>query len=365
MEILGYSERGMINSLFYEMKYSENNLRLLNDFLSLVSFPYSGGTFQVSEVKMLIEQSFSDFGDADAVILVKNHGFEQVIFIEAKVKTYQKPYWSILDEFEEFKSGIEINELNSSNLFVQLYHKVRFAKALQIGGIRKLQSGVMFPDCSSKIERKIGQNKVVLNAVEQLKGYCKDALFIALVPDDISRLKDFYQGTLEEYCPEGFQDWDVMNWGYLSWNQVEEFCKRNNLKETVRNFEFNEGQIYNSYLSPTKTISFQEWSRENVFELMSKLNEKQRKLMEILVEGGGKEKQGVILQKLGSLGGKGTSSSLQKIKMGINSKSVCGKLLPEGSGSGENGIHRIVANAYEWIEEWFQNGPREHSEDKP
>ena len=84
---------------------------------------------------------------------------------------------------------------------------------------------------------------MVLNAVEELKGYSKDALFIALLPDDISNLKDFYQVTLREYRPEGFQEWDVKNWGYLSWNQVEEFCKRNNLKETVRNFEFNEGQI--------------------------------------------------------------------------------------------------------------------------
>ena len=136
MEIIGYSERGMINSLSYELKFSENNLRLLNDFLSLVSFPYFRVPFQISDVKILIEPSFSDFGDADAVILVNNPGVKQVIFIEAKVKTYQKPYRGILDEFKEFKSGIKTNKVNSSNLFVQLYHKVRFVKALQLGGIR-------------------------------------------------------------------------------------------------------------------------------------------------------------------------------------------------------------------------------------
>ena len=74
MEIIGYSERGMINSLSYELKFSENNLRLLNDFLSLVSFPYFRVPFQISDVKILIEPSFSDFGDADAVILVNNQG---------------------------------------------------------------------------------------------------------------------------------------------------------------------------------------------------------------------------------------------------------------------------------------------------
>ncbi len=77
-------------------------------------------SFQISDVKIVIEPSFSDFGDADAVILVNNQGVKQVIFIEAKVKTYQKHYWSILDEFEEFKSGIKANKVNSSNLFVRL-----------------------------------------------------------------------------------------------------------------------------------------------------------------------------------------------------------------------------------------------------
>jgi len=118
MEILGYSERGLINSLFYELKYSPNNLQLLNSLLSLVSFPYQKVNFQISEAKILIEQSFSDFGDADLVLLVSNFKSKQVIFIEAKVKTYQRDYWNIL---EEFKRGVEKDKVSSSNLFVQLY----------------------------------------------------------------------------------------------------------------------------------------------------------------------------------------------------------------------------------------------------
>ena len=72
MEILGYSERGLINSLCYELRYSQDNLQLLNNFLSLVSFAYRTVNFQISEAKILIEQSFSDFGDADLVLLVNN-----------------------------------------------------------------------------------------------------------------------------------------------------------------------------------------------------------------------------------------------------------------------------------------------------
>jgi hypothetical protein len=103
---------------------------------------------------------------------------------------------------------------------------------------------VQFPRCSSKIYRKIGNNKVVLKAVNQLMGYCKDALFIALAPDDVSNLRNFYADTLKNYSHEEFQEWDIRNWGYLSWAQVEEFCKRYNLEGTLKIFKWNEGQIY-------------------------------------------------------------------------------------------------------------------------
>jgi len=244
MEIVGYSERGIINSLFYEMKFSQNHLQLLNDFLYMVSFPYRPVDFEITETTMLIEQSFSNFGDADAVLLLDNRGDKQVVFLEAKVKTFQKRYWSILREFEEFKRGIDENSVSSSNLFAQLYHKVRLVKALQAGGVSKLQVGVEFPTCSSKERRRIGNNRVVLEAVHQLERYCRDALFVALVPDDIANLRAFYDRTLKDYRPPRFPEWHIASWGYLSWSQVEEFCKRHDLRGTLRTFEFNEGQIY-------------------------------------------------------------------------------------------------------------------------
>lgn len=243
IEILGYSERGIINLLFYEILFSENNLQLINDFLSLVSFPYRKVNFSISDVTVLIEQSFSDFGNPDAVLLINNDGKKQVIFVEAKVKTSQKPYWKIYEEFEAFRTGI-YGKMDSSNLFTQFYHKVRFIKALQNGGITMLKDGIPFPECSSKTVRKIGDNKVVLKAVDQLTEYSKDVLFIALVPDDISSLRDFYIDTLKDYNPEELEDWEVVNWGYISWAQVKEFCDKYFLKTTLKTFEFNEEQIY-------------------------------------------------------------------------------------------------------------------------
>lgn len=263
MEIIGYSERGIINSLFYEIKYSQKSINLFNQFLSLMSFPYRTVDFQISEVKILIEQSFSDFGDADVLLLLDNQDKKQVIFIEAKVKTFQKSSWNIKDEFDKFKalfienkqeaSKISKSSSSKSNLFVQLYFKVKMVQALQTGGMNQLKEGVVFPECLSKqdkrtqkrcLPRKIGNNEVVLTATKLLLPYSKDALFVALVPSNTSELNKFYQGTLKNYRLSKNKDWGVENWGYISWADVKKFCKKNRLENTLRVFEFNKGQIY-------------------------------------------------------------------------------------------------------------------------
>lgn len=245
MQILSYSERGIIKSLFYEISYSHNSLQLLNRFLGLIYFPYKTINFRISEAKILIEQSFSDFGDPDALLLLTNNGIKLAAFIEAKVKTSQRLSWLISQEFEEFTKGINVNDMNSSNLFTQLYYKVRLVKALQKGGTDLLKKGVHFPEWSSRKYRRIGNNKVVLKAVDLLSNYCEDAVFIAIVPDNISSIKDFYQNTLKNYNPIGLQEWDITNWGCISWGEVERFCTVNNLQRVMENFRFNEGQIYN------------------------------------------------------------------------------------------------------------------------
>ena len=259
MEVVGYSERGVINSLFYEIKYSQNNLRLLNGLLSCIFFPYRSVNFEISDARILIEQSFSDFGAADAVVLVENKSRKQAMFIEAKVNAFKN--WDISKEFGKFtktiekirekirrnKDAKEIKKLKDdigSNLFLQLYSKTRMVKTLQKGDIVQLQEGIQFPEMSTKDKRKIGDNEVVLKVVSQLKPYCKDAFFVVVVPEDISRLRRFYQDTLKNYSPTGFQEWDVRSWGYISWAGVEDFCRRYGLKETLKVFEFNKGQIY-------------------------------------------------------------------------------------------------------------------------
>lgn len=79
VEIVGYSERGLLNPLFYEIRSSPSSLQLLANLLSLIYFPRVGVDFRIRGAKILIEQSFSDFGDADAVLLIDNEGAEQSI----------------------------------------------------------------------------------------------------------------------------------------------------------------------------------------------------------------------------------------------------------------------------------------------
>ncbi|MCR4424135.1 MAG: hypothetical protein WHU95_07125 [candidate division WOR-3 bacterium] len=249
MEITGYSERGMINSLFYEINYLPGNQALLNEFISLVSFPYRDVHFKLkNDVKILIEQSFSDFGVADAVLLINNDGHKQSVFIEAKVKTSHRKFRSLDKEFNDFKHGLK-DEVDSSNLFTQLYHKTRLFKKLQSGGTAALEElkekGIPFPQCSTKKIRKIGKNGVVLRAVNIILGeYLDDAFFVALVPVDPSDAKRFYEMDFKNYNPPDFQDWSIKNWGYLTWKDVEDFCRKNDLKATQRNFQFNQGQIF-------------------------------------------------------------------------------------------------------------------------
>lgn len=251
IKILGYSERGLINSLIYELKFSGHGLALLNDLLSMIKFPYLNDTikFQITEATVFNELNLSDFGQPDIVLLITNNNINQTIFIEAKVKTSQSPCWKIAEHFNLFDEGINKKSVDSSNLFTQLYHKVRFINALKANGIKQLQEGIQFSDSSTKELRKIGYNDIVLKAIEKIMSYSNNVLYVALIPGDDKELEGFYNTTLKSYRPNDLKDWNITNWGYISWQTLEKFCKEKNLETTINNFDFNKsnlkkGQIY-------------------------------------------------------------------------------------------------------------------------
>ena len=251
MEIKGYSERGMVNSLFYEMRCREDGNDLLNEFISLIKFPKYYQGFKVSGEAVYIEQSYSDFGPADAVVLVENLYKKQSLFVEAKVKTMSHKAWKIQDEFKGFLDGIKKHNYTSaratvyySNLFTQLYYKMRMVKAVEREGLSGIKRGVSFHECFGKTKRKIGSNKIVLKAVENLLLYMDDSFFVLLVPDTEMNLGNFFRDMNFNFGSSELVEWDISHWGYLTWEAVEKFCERHQMTSTLENFEHNRGQIY-------------------------------------------------------------------------------------------------------------------------
>jgi hypothetical protein len=191
---------------------------------------------------VLVEQSLSDFGDADAILLLDRQGAKSAVFLEAKVKTAQAAAWRLQDEFAQFQAGLK-STLNSSNLFTQLYHKVRFVEAARSGDGRALVSGVAFPSCSTKKRRRIGDNPVVLQAVKEITPYLGDVSYVAIVPDVRNEVERFRRDVLDPFRPPGLDRWDTTRWGFLCWSEVRSFCESEGLRRTVEVLDFNRVQI--------------------------------------------------------------------------------------------------------------------------
>ncbi len=118
MEVFGYSERGIVNSILYD----NNAIRILNLIFEKMKFADSEKERPLLDntTKIFVEQSLSDYGEADAI--VTNNDW--IIFIEAKVNAHQG--WSILKEMKAFSLQLLQNDgvkKNNSNLIIQLYFK--------------------------------------------------------------------------------------------------------------------------------------------------------------------------------------------------------------------------------------------------
>ena len=242
--ILGYSERGIVNALLYEIQNSKNSNPLIKILLERATFPYRDKVdFNISTAEILIEQSFSEFGDADIVFLLNTGKHKITVFAEAKVKPSQTPVWKIKDEFDKFVTGTT-SKLGSSNLFTQLYHKLRMIDTLSKGGLASLKNDVAFPTCSSMTLRKIGSNPVVLRSIKKVSHYLEDAYFLAIVPDKPSNLEDFFSNDLKHSNLTNLPGWNLTSYGYLAWSDIMNFCIDHKLEKTLRVFKFNEGQIF-------------------------------------------------------------------------------------------------------------------------
>jgi hypothetical protein len=247
MNVIGYSERGLVNALFYEMARlpQEKARDVLQELLTdEARFPFTDRPPPFGQVEVLLEQSFSDFGNADALVLIDGQPNRPCsMFIEVKVKTCQLPRWQVAAEFSLFQAGLALRA-SSSNLFTQLYHKVRLVQGLRQGGIPAVKHGIEFPPWSSKQRRRIGRNDVVLGATALLEAKMAKVFYLMIVPDSLGNVAAFFPNLLNVPHETLRDAWDVSTYGFLTWEQIKAFCERNQLARVLEAFRFNQGQIY-------------------------------------------------------------------------------------------------------------------------
>ena len=192
----------------------------------------------------------------------ENSGKKQAIFLEAKVKTYSGK-WDIVKEFTKFKDlkGKDRNGnkiIPTSNLFTQLYFKNRLWYELKNNNGIKLDEGIKFIN-TTKSRRKIGKNKIVLKAVDYLRGYIDESFYLGIIPNTQNKIDIFIKKKFipsQSKLKKNLTNWNNTNWGFLAWKDIHKFCRKKGLKNTWNVFEFNfyedetnpnksKGQIYN------------------------------------------------------------------------------------------------------------------------
>ena len=252
MKLYGYSERGLVNALCYDCVHYPNGETLLTEMLQEACFPLltdKPNFATISHATFLVEQSLSDFGDCDLIILCDtNEGKKFAVYCEFKRGTR----WSLNEEWKKFTVRVEntIREKLTSNLFCQLYFKERFASELADASSQSLAQGLEFDEplniAGGSGRRKIGCNKTVLRAVDLIRPYASEPFFLMVTPQqmDPNEVASFVQQANE--WQGGVRGWSTRRWGHLGLSALHESCKRNPeaFSHTLEVFEFNHGQLY-------------------------------------------------------------------------------------------------------------------------
>jgi len=170
MKIVGYSERGAMNALFY-------GIALANDEEAFAEFLRISRIYNhASNVEFFMEFSMSEFGSPDLLVTFNTNEQKQILFIEAKASC-GKRY-----ELEEALSSFKRTEIYqerfdgySSNLYYQLSMKHLFFENLPNSINRNDTLGI------DGRTHKIGDNFVVKEICNKIKD-CQVAHYIAIVP---------------------------------------------------------------------------------------------------------------------------------------------------------------------------------------
>lgn len=182
MKIIGYSERGAMNALFY-------GLAKQNDTNGLKKILYLAGIKdydKYDKFTLYAEFSLSQFGDPDLVIIAEKPE-KTVFFIEAKASCCKE--YNLNDEYKKhddyFKSD-KYKKGQTSNLFFQFKLKQYFFK----NEYENIDNQIKFSgNWNNKNKRKLGTNPIVNKFANIIKD-CKKAYYIAIIPKQYNNTKN-------------------------------------------------------------------------------------------------------------------------------------------------------------------------------
>ena len=218
MKIIGYSERGAMNALFYRMAYKKTGKENMREFLKLANIENPD---KFSDFEIYNEFSLSEFGDPDLVIIAKQKEGKSpvVFFIEAKVSACNG--FRINTAYNNYK---KIN-CDTSNLFYQIKQKEALFNVRREIPTHTEKSTT--PIDTVMGSRNIGNNPVVRKFADYLKE-CSGAEYIAIIPA-VSGEED-----------EPWKDEDFPNLRIVYWEDL--YAKFKGLKPFIETIEYNQAE---------------------------------------------------------------------------------------------------------------------------
>ena len=191
MKIIGYSERGAMNALFYGIANDENNGE---DNLKKILGDLAGIEGEFHDFVIYNEFSLSEFGNPDMMIRAKDRNKDVLFFIEAKASCCEKYDLANQKKYHDNYIGGEdkYRDGHSSNLFFQLRLKHYFfqLRNLFYGEecvLKNKQESLKLKDPYNRLKksrsryRTIGNNVVVKRVVNEIRN-CQKAYYIAIIP---------------------------------------------------------------------------------------------------------------------------------------------------------------------------------------
>ena len=227
MKIVGYSERGAMNALFYGMAFNKDERKGEKDMQSFLELAKVPNYNHYHQFEIYTEFSLSQFGSPDLIIFAEKGDVKTVFFIEAKVSACKHfKMESIQTEYEKGQK----EKPNTSNLFYQLEQK----KGL-FDNKDKFHSEETTIN-TNRGSKSIGNNPVVRNLVEELKK-CDNAEYIAIVPSE-------GEEKMKEPKIEGLKKTiEDLNLKIVYWEDLyQKFGNELKYESLIETFLFNQGK---------------------------------------------------------------------------------------------------------------------------